>query len=133
MPFIENNETLKALAPYRADQAFRVRILPGRLRRTEDLFDAHVLDALLESVAVDAIAVADQMFWRFLLRKGLNNLLSGPFGRRMDCYVEVHDASAIVTKNDEGEQDAERCRRDGEETNCEDVSNMIVEEGTPGL
>ena len=47
--------------------------------------------------------------------------------------VEMDHAPAVVTHHDKGEEYAERRCWNGEEVNRDDVSNMIVEEGTPSL
>ena len=45
--------------------------------------------------------------------------------------VEVYDVSSIMAQDDEGEEDSERRRRDGEEVDRYDVASMIVEKGPP--
>ncbi|MGB2985726.1 MAG: hypothetical protein WBE26_07560, partial [Phycisphaerae bacterium] len=66
-------------------------------------------------------------------RKSLDDLLRRPPRSRMSQVVEVNDRSAVMTERDEAKQDAKRGSRDGEEVNRDDVSNMIVEKGTPSL
>ena len=76
MGFVENDDMIEALPAKGTDQSLDERILPRRLRCDEDFFDAHVGQSLAEGIAVDAVAVADQV--TFLLR-------GRPRGRRLDC------------------------------------------------
>ena len=97
MPFIENNEMLKALPVDRTDQALNVRILPWGVVCDHDLFDAHVLDSLLEERTADGVAIANQEPRGMILRKRLDDLLSRPLGCRMGCYVEVDNLTTILS------------------------------------
>ena len=82
MPFVEHDEVSQTLAFDGADHSFGIWILPWPSWRANDLLDAHVRDSLLEVVAVDSVAIADQKPRRFVLWERLNNLLRSPFGRR---------------------------------------------------
>ncbi len=103
MPFVEHDNVSQTLAFDGAYYSFGIRILPGRSPRTNDFLDAHVCDSCLEIPTVDRIAIADQESWRFVIRKGFDNLLGCPLGRRMLSHVEVNNAPTIVAKNDERE------------------------------
>ena len=63
MVFVEHDHVIQAFAPYRTDDAFAVRILPRRARGDRDFFDPRAFHAVLEIVAVDAVAIADQKTW----------------------------------------------------------------------
>ncbi len=89
---------IEALSADTADQAFNVRILPWRSWRRDDFFDAQVLDALAEVHAVDSVSVSDQEARRFVLRKGLDDLLGRPARSWMSRDVEVHDHAAIMAE-----------------------------------
>ncbi len=88
---------------------------------------------LSEGVAVDGITIPDEKAWRFVVGKGVNDLLSGPPRSRMSRDVKVSDRSAVVTERDEAIQDAKRGGRNREEVNRDDVGQMIVEKGAPSL
>ena len=103
MSLVENDDVIEALATNRADQAFRVGILPRRTAGTHDLLDTHMLDPLAEELAVNPIAVTNQKPWRIVIRKGFDNLLRGPFRRRMRGDVEMHDVPSIMAQYDERE------------------------------
>ncbi len=103
MSFVKNDDVPKALAFHGAYHSFGIWILPRRSWRANDFFNAHIRDSLLEEVAVDSAAIADQKPRCFLTWKGLDDLLCGPFGRRMRRHIEMHDPPPIVAQNDERE------------------------------
>jgi len=131
MSFVENDDMVEALAADRTDMAFAIGILPGRSWSDEYFLDTHMLDARTKRFAVDSIAITNQVARRFVERERFNNLRCGPLSRRRSRDVEVHDLSPVVAKDYEGEKDAECRRGDGKEVNRDDISNMVVQEGTP--
>ncbi len=128
---VENDAVIKALASNRSDESLHIRILPWRSWRHDYYFDTHALDALAEVPAVDAVAVSDQEARGFVIRKGFNELLSRPLGRRICCYVEVDDHAAVMAKHQEAKQDAKRRGRHSEEIDCHNVTNVVVQESCP--
>jgi hypothetical protein len=84
-------------------------------------------------LAVDAIAVAEEMGWRGLVRKDLHDLLRGPGGSGMLGHVEVNDAPAMVSEHDANEEDAQTHGGDREEIERDQISHMVSEESPPGL
>ncbi len=54
-------------------------------------------DAFGEVVAIDAVAVANEETWCFLVREGIDDLLGGPFGVGIYHNVEVNDLSPFVS------------------------------------
>ena len=62
MPGIEDYEMVQAVSAYGSDQAFGVRILPGTLGSREHLFNIQGRDPQPNSVAVDAIPVANDIW-----------------------------------------------------------------------
>ncbi len=73
MAFAQDDHMIETLSTNRAAKAFRIRILPGRLRRRNNLFDTHALDSPSELLAVDAIAVADHVSGRSVLGEGFDD------------------------------------------------------------
>ena len=73
MALAQDNHMVQAFATKRAAKAFRIWILPGRLRRRNNLFDTHALDSPSELLAVDAIAVADHVSGRSVLGEGFDD------------------------------------------------------------
>jgi len=60
-----------------------------------------------------------------------DDLLCGPLCCGVFGDVEVHDAAALVSQNDEVEEHLEGDGWDGEEVTGHDVFDMVVEEGPP--
>ena len=67
----------------------------------QQFLDAHVLDALLEVVTVDAVTITEQETWGLFVREGVDDLLGGPFGIGMVGHVEVNDPPLVITRCDE--------------------------------
>ena len=95
MIFAEDDDVVQTLSPYTAVESFRIRILPGTMRRREDFFDAHVFDASTKPVAVDAIAVAQQVPRHGVPWKCLHDVLCRPRCSRMFRHSEVNDVAAL--------------------------------------
>ena len=77
--------------------------------------DAHALHALAEGVAVDGVAIAEEIGRGGIVGEGVHDLLGRPSSARMLGNVEVEDAPAIVSEYNEDEQDAQARGRNGEE------------------
>ena len=64
---VENDHVVEALAAQRADHALGVRVLKRRVVLRHDLLESECADDPLELVAVDRVAVAQQVlvgqFW----------------------------------------------------------------------
>jgi hypothetical protein len=83
MLLAEDDDMVEAFSTYRTHKALGVWVLPRILRRGEHLLDAHTIHPSTEVVAVDAVAVPDDVPGRRVLGEGLNDLLGGPSGARM--------------------------------------------------
>ncbi len=55
-----------------------------------DLFDAQAGDTFLKHFAIDRVVVTQQISWRIVIRKRLDNLLARPTGRRMLGDIKVN-------------------------------------------
>ena len=131
--FVQHDHVVQAFAADGADDSFSVGILPGRSRRSGDFVGSHAFDAVLEIVAVDAVAIAKEKTWCLLVREGVDNLLGSPLGIGSRCNVKVNDLPAIVPEHDENVEHAKRNRRHGKESARGDVRNMIFDERSPSL
>ena len=80
MPFGEHDDVIRTIAAYAADHSFAIRILPRRPRCDGDFLNPHAFDTLGEVVAVDAVAIAEEKPRCFFVRKGVDDLLGGPYG-----------------------------------------------------
>ncbi len=125
MALTENDDVIQAFSPDRSDDPFDVRILPRRMWGAQDFVDAHAVYALPEGIAVDPIAVAQQVARRGVPRKRFDNLLRRPRGRRVFGNVEMNNAATMVREHDEDEENTERRSGDREEINGHQVLHVI--------
>src|SRR5437016_2495120 len=105
--FAKNENMIQTLAPDRTDEPLRKGVLPGTERRGQHVTDSHALNALPKWVTVDAIAIAEEIGRRGVVREGVDELLGGPDGGGMLGDVEMEDAPAVGGEHDEGEADAD--------------------------
>ena len=63
------NSVIKALLPDRADQSFRAAVLPRRSRRCGSVANANGSNATRKHPAVDAVPIADEIFWGIIPRE----------------------------------------------------------------
>lgn len=98
---MEHDHVVQTLAAEGADQPFDVRPLPRRSWRRKNFLDAHVLDLLREFVAEDPIAIAQQITWCGVPRKGVAELLGSPLRGGVSSNGEMHDPPAVVGQNQE--------------------------------
>jgi hypothetical protein len=132
VPFAEDDHVVEAFPADAPDQAFAVWVLPGRSRGDPDLLDSHGVYDPLELLAVDAVAVAEKESWGGVPRERFADLLPRPVCGRMRGHVEVKDAPAIVSQDDEDEEDAEGGGRHDEEVDGDDLLDVVLKEGPPG-
>lgn len=78
MILAEDGDVVEAFTANTPIQPLRVGILPRTVRRREHLFYTHVLDALPKPVAIDLVAVAEQVLRRSVPRESLYHLLRCP-------------------------------------------------------
>jgi hypothetical protein len=129
MPLVEDDDLVETRTLDTANDSFRVRVLPRAVKRNLD--HTQMLDALSEGGAVDRVAVPSQVTWRGIPGKCFDDLLCGPLCCGVFGGVEVHDAPALVSQDDEDEEHLECGGWDGEEVTCHDVFDMGVQEGPP--
>ena len=83
MPLAKHNDIVQAIPPDRADQPFRIPVLPWRPRRYRPVTNAHRLKTADENVTVDGVAVTDDVSRCCCPTVGLRELACDPFGRRV--------------------------------------------------
>ncbi len=74
MRFVEHYQLIEAFAPDRDDEALDLAVLPRRARRDRMIADPDCTNAMGVGWAEDTVAVANQMIWRFVPRKGVSQL-----------------------------------------------------------
>jgi len=130
MPLAKDDDVIEAVAPDGADEPLRERILPRRLRRREN---SQALHAPPEPLAVDLVAIAEEVGRRGVVREGVHDLLGRPSGSGMLGDVEVENTPAVVGEHDEDEEHPQAGAGDGEEVDGNQVPDVVGEEGSPGL
>src|SRR5438309_10027850 len=133
MAFTQNEDMVQTLPPGRTDEPLREGVLPWTERRGQHFTDSHALNALPKWVTVDAIAIAEEIGRRGVVREGVDELLGGPGGSGMLGDVEMEDAPALVGEHDEDEQDAEPRGGHAEEIDRDQVTAVIGQERSPSL
>ena len=103
MCLVENDDMIETLAAHRSNQSLRIGILPRAQRTRDDLADAHAGDPAPEHIAIDGVAIPQEPAWRCVVRKGFNDLLRCPCGRRMFRDRDVNDSSALVREQHQHE------------------------------
>jgi hypothetical protein len=86
--FAEDDDMVKTFPSDRANQPFRMAILPWRSRRGGPITNAHGAKPPLEYFAVDTVAIADDVPWHRLPAPGLGKLPGDPFSRRMRRHAQ---------------------------------------------
>ena len=83
MPLAEDDDMIKAFPSDRADQPFSMSILPWRSRRGWPVTNAHGAKTPGEYLAVDPVAIADDVPRCGFPAAGLGELPGNPFGGRV--------------------------------------------------
>ena len=81
--FAENDDMVEEFTADRSDHPLSERVLPERTWRNHDFLGSHVLESLLETVAVETIVITDQIRRSLVEGEGLDDLLCGPCRGRM--------------------------------------------------
>src|SRR5262245_5698158 len=131
MPFAEDDNVIEAFASNRPDDALGEAIPPGCSRGDEYLVDPHAFHASGENVAVDGVAITEQVLGCGLFWEGLDKLLSGPGGSWVADEVDMDEFPRVVAKDEEPEEQSEGQGRDYEEVDSGDLVAVRSQEGTP--
>src|SRR5450631_210548 len=83
VPLAKDDDMVKTFPPDRADQPFRMAILPWRLGRGWPVANAHSAKPPGENSAIDRIAIADDVLRRPFPAAGFGELSGHPFGARV--------------------------------------------------
>ena len=88
MLLTEDDDMVETFPPDRANQSFRMSILPWRSRRGGPVPNAHGAKPPFEYLAVDTVTIADDVPWHRLPAAGLGKLPGDPLGRRMRRHAQ---------------------------------------------
>ncbi len=133
VPLAEHKDMVQAFPPHGANEPFHEGILPRTLGGREDFANPHALDAAAERIAVDLVAIAEEIGRRGVVWEDVDDLLGGPGRGGVLGDVEVEDAPAMVSEHDEDEQYAQLRSGHGEEIDRDHLADMVGEERAPGL
>jgi hypothetical protein len=131
--FLEHDHMVQALPPNGTNHPLDVGSLPRRARRGQNFADAQVSHLVLEVLAEDGIAVAQQVAWELVEGKGLPQLLSRPLRGRVRGHLEVNNTTTVVGQNQKHVQDLETEGGHGEKVDGDQLPEVIVQEGAPSL
>ena len=96
MSFAEDNDMIKTFASDGANQPFRVSVPPWRARRGRSVTNPDSAKTPFEYLAIDAVAIANEISRRALPAASLCELPGDPFGGRMHRHPQPsHLASAV--------------------------------------
>jgi hypothetical protein len=98
---------VQALSTDGADEPFYKWGLPRGTRSSKNFFDLHVCRPHPESIAIDPVTVSEQVARRGAPGECLRDLSCCPLGSRMFGDVEVNDAPALMSQNQEDKQEPE--------------------------
>jgi len=133
MCLAKDDHVIEALAPDGTDEALDVRILPGRPGSDEHLGDLEPCYPAPELSSVNGIAIAQEVLGRGVPRECLDDLPGRPFRSWVCGDVEMQHAPPVVGEDDEDEEDLEGCRGNGEEIYRDQVLEVVLQKGSPGL
>jgi hypothetical protein len=81
MGLAEDDDVIEAFPADRADQPFRMSVLPRRPWGCRVISDAHRRKTLRDHLTVGCVAISNQIVRCFILREGLGGLAGDPHGR----------------------------------------------------
>src|SRR6478735_12779632 len=99
MLLAKHDHMIEAFASDRADQPFSVTVLPRRSRCCRSVANAHRANAPRKCLAVDTVAITNEVIRHRLPPAGLADLPGDPFGGWRGCDADPKNSSAVVSKD----------------------------------
>src|SRR6267143_6622273 len=130
---IQADHVVEELAADGVDHAFDEGILPGGAWCSENLGDEHALHPSPKLAAVDAVAIAEEIARRRVIRERFDDLLHRPRGSGGIGDVEVQDLPAMMQQDHEDVEHAKGRGWHDEEVDRDEVGDVVLEEGAPRL
>ena len=101
MTLVQGDDVVQQLTSAAANPAFRNTVLPGALDGGLEASSAHGANRRGNLQTVFRVVIEDEKLGCRLVRKRFPQLLHNPGAGRMACDIEVQDASAVMTDNEE--------------------------------
>src|SRR6476660_9845398 len=104
MPHAKHDHMIEAIASDRADQSFSIAVLPRRSRRCRSVANAHRAETTRKCLAVDTVAITNEVIRHRLPPAGLADLSRDPFAGWRCCDANPKDSSAVMSEDWEAVQ-----------------------------
>ncbi len=101
MGFVEDEDVIEAFPTDRADQSFRMPVLPTRKWSRWLIADSHHRKALGNSRTIGCVAVADEMVGTFVPWEGIGDLAGDPLCRGIGRHADRYQVATLVAENDQ--------------------------------
>ena len=88
VPLAKDDDMVQAFPAERANQPFRMAVLPGGARGNRPVPNAHGPKPADENFAVNSVTIPNDIFGRPVPAAGLGELPGYPFGRRMSRHAK---------------------------------------------
>jgi hypothetical protein len=122
---IEHNEMVQTFPSDRANEALAIRILPRGMRSGEHLVNPHGMGSCRERLAINSVAIAQQVAWCTIPGEGLEQLPGRLFCVGTRYYAKVKESAAIMRQNQKNEEQTESRRRNHKEVCRDQFLGMI--------
>ena len=99
MPLAKHDHMIEALASDGADQSFSATVLPRRSRRCRSVANAHRANAARKCLAVDTVAITNEVVRHRFPPAGLVDLPGDPFGGWRCCDPNPKNSSAVMSED----------------------------------
>src|SRR5262245_60759689 len=96
MPLAEHHDMVKTVPPDRTDQPLRISVLPGRSRCNRPIPDPHRSKTTDENIAIDTVAIANNVSGQLLPATCLGELTGNPFRTRLCRHAQPQNLSAAM-------------------------------------
>jgi hypothetical protein len=131
--FAEHRDMIKAIPSDRANEPFRMSVLPWRSCRGRPVTDVHCGNAPDEGMAISAVAIANEILRGFSPAAGFSQLTRNPFGGRMLGHTQPQQLSAGMPQDQKSIQQPKRDCWNHEHVHRCDAVGMIAKKGLPAL
>jgi len=104
---VQRNYMVQQITPATLDPALRDSVLPRTLNCRSDRSNFHALNRGWNFQSILCVVIQNQEPGSGFIGEGFSQLLNDPTTSRMAGYIEVQDASAVMSDYEEAVEDAE--------------------------